>query len=392
VHSLVTVAVTVTPPPGARGESVTVTLDSEERADVDHTSLTWPVAGSFRLDDVTAQITDDDGLFCQTADLDVGVDVAVDPRAPRDVHVGEGGDRIAAGFWRTRGGPARRRRRTRRGPRVRSRRRSPPDRLEVDGSPQPAPRPRVRGQHRPGDAAVFDHRATTADGRPGTRKIDYARQLAVALVDQVGRSDDKLGYCAVGDGGITALIDPGTRADTWRPVRNHLFGVEPTRGASTASEPVRPTVARAASAHLDSDDSAFGRTLAPYFTERDVYRRRFDFAPALSGGQGTPSSGRRRPSGPSSSPTTPTGCAAGGRHVRPRRVRPGDRLPDADGAVRRRRRRRPGRGLRPLSSEFEAFRRELANLEHVSAYEVGPADKLAAVLSVGRDRRRRARA
>jgi len=94
----VTVAVTVTPPPGARGESVTVTLDSEERADVDHTSLTWPVAGSFRLDDVTAQITDDDGLFCQTADLDVGVDVAVDPRAPRDVHVGEGGDRIAAGF------------------------------------------------------------------------------------------------------------------------------------------------------------------------------------------------------------------------------------------------------------------------------------------------------
>jgi len=168
--------------------------------------------------------------------------------------------------------------------------------------------------------------------------------------------------------------------------------VEPTRGASTASEPVRPTVARAASAHLDSDDSAFGRTLAPYFTERDVYRRRFDFAPALSGGQGTPSSGRRRPSGPSSSPTTPTGRAAGGRHVRPRResdqvtvfltptalFADGD-VDDLDAAYDR-------------YSEFEAFRRELANLEHVSAYEVGPADKLAAVLSVGRDRRRRARA
>jgi len=384
----VTVAVTVTPPPGARGEPVTVTLGSGERAAVDHATLTWPVAGSFRVDDVTATISDDAGLFGQTADLDVGVDVAVDPRAPRDVHVGEGGDRIAAGFGEHEAG--------RPGGDVEPaevREYVPGDAVrQIDWkSTARLDQPHVRefeGNTDRETLLFFDHRATMADGRPGTRKIDYARQLAVALVDQVGRSDDKLGYYAVGDGGTTALIDPGTRTETWRPVRTHLFEVEPTCGAPAASDPVRPTAARAASAHLDSDDSAFGRTLAPYFADRDAYRRRFDSRPLYRTVRNaefgaatavwtvivTDDADRAAlreavtyARGESDQVTvflTPTALFADGD------------VADLDAAYDR-------------YSEFEAFRRELANLERVSAYEVGPADKLAAVLSVGRDRRRR---
>ncbi|MFC7019236.1 MULTISPECIES: hypothetical protein [Haloarcula] len=37
---------------------------------------------------------------------------------------------------------------------------------------------------------------------------------------------------------------------------------------------------------------------------------------------------------------------------------------------------------------FEEFRRELAALERVSAFEVGPSDRLSAVLSAGNQRRR----
>jgi len=37
--------------------------------------------------------------------------------------------------------------------------------------------------------------------------------------------------------------------------------------------------------------------------------------------------------------------------------------------------------------EFEEFRRDLARLPGVSAFEVGPGDRLDAVLATGRDRR-----
>jgi len=38
-------------------------------------------------------------------------------------------------------------------------------------------------------------------------------------------------------------------------------------------------------------------------------------------------------------------------------------------------------------TEFEAFRRELAAIPRVTAFEVGPSDRLANVLSAGRARR-----
>jgi hypothetical protein len=38
--------------------------------------------------------------------------------------------------------------------------------------------------------------------------------------------------------------------------------------------------------------------------------------------------------------------------------------------------------------EFEIFRRDLARLERVSAFEVGPGDRLDTILSTGRQRRR----
>lgn len=380
-----TVTVTVTPPVGARGDPVTVTLHPGDRREVAHTTLTWPLAGAFRVDDVTATISDD-GLFRQTVELDTGVPIDVDPRTPRDIHVGEGGQPIAAGFGEHDAG-------------------------RPGGDVQPA---EVR-EYVPGDAVrqidwkstarldqphvqefegkmdretllFFDHRATMTDGRPGTRKLDYARQLAIALVDQAGRSDDQLGYYAVGDGGITETVRPAARVDTWRPIRDHLREVEPTESDATASPPVSPASARVASARLDGDESTFDGTLAPYFEDRDAYRRQFDSLPlyrAVTNGRFATNTAVWTVI------VTDDANRAGLREAVKYARNESDQvtvfltptalfgetdIADLDRVYDR-------------YADFEEFRRELANVARVSAFEVGPADRLAAVLSAGRQRR-----
>lgn len=385
------VDVAVTPPVGASGDPATTTLTPGNEHALDHTALAWPVAGAFTVDDVTATFTDDAGLFRQSVDLEAGTTVQVNPRTPRDLHVGEGGDPIGTGFGEHESG-------------------------RLGTGIEPA---EVR-EYVPGDAVrqidwkatarldyphvqefeggtdretllVFDHRAVMSEGRPGARKLDYARQLALAVVGRADELGDRLGYYGVGDEGLTVTISPGTRTDTWTPIRERLLAVSPTDAEGARDDPASSAAVETAAARLAADASAFGRTLTPFFEARGTYRRRFDSLPlyrAVTNADFSSSAMIRTVIVTDDSnrtelrETVKYARRKGGQvtvFVTPSVLFGTTDLTDLDRAYER-------------YVDFEEFRRELAGLGRVDAFEVGPADRLSAVLSAGHDRRARGNA
>ncbi|NLV08397.1 DUF58 domain-containing protein [Halomicrobium mukohataei] len=383
----VPITVTVDPPVGATGDPATVSLAPGEREGVASTAVTWPVAGSFTVDDVSLSIADTDGLFAQLVELDAGQEVAVSPRAPDDLHVGEGGNPIATGFGEQASSqlgtgiePAEIREYVP-GDAVRqidwkaTARLDQPHVMEFEGG---ADRQTI---------LVFDHRATMADGRAGTTKLDYARQLAVAIVDRARTDDDGIGYYAVGDDGVTTAISPLVRTDAWATVRAKLLAAATTEGRSGGVGPRGSPNTRVAS-RVASDDSAFGRTLAPFLSEGEAYQQRFDAQP-LAGAIRTaefPSDTVVRTvivtddSRPDELRAAVRRASRNGSTVAvfmtPTALFESGELTDLAGAY-------------SDYVAFEEFRRELAGMEGVDAYEVGPGDRLSAVLSAGRTQRRR---
>jgi uncharacterized protein (DUF58 family) len=239
-------------------------------------------------------------------------------------------------------------------------------------------------------ALLFDHRASTATGREGERKLDFLREVALAFLASARALDDPLGCYAVGDGGTTAIHPPGTTATAYSAVRTTLEGLEPTRRVGE-SEPGRghpgrsPADARRAATALADDGSAFARRLGPLLEESDPYIDRIAGDPVFA----TARTRLTRLRG-----TTWTVLLTDDSH--PREVRETVKLA----------RRGSGHalvflaptvlfepgGLADLEAaygryrEFEEFRRGLAALDRVRAFEVAPGDRIGALLT---HRRRR---
>jgi uncharacterized protein (DUF58 family) len=350
------------------------------------------VAGRHEFGDPTVEATGPRGLFGTTRRHETDAVLTVEPRAPRNVHVGTGGEEVATAFGEHEAG--------RLGSGL------DPAELREYHPGDPAGRidwkatarlstPYVREFEAETDrttALIVDHRSTMATGREGERKLDFVREVALAFLASARALDDPLGCYAVGDGGTTAVHLPGTAATTYDAVRETLETLEPTApDVDVGGESLRrdrgrsPAGARRAAAALDGDDSAFGRRLRPLFGAVDPYLDRVAedpvFAtartrlPRLRGTTWTvlltddthPTETRetvklaRRGSGRCLVFLTPTVL-----------FEPGG-LADLEAAYGRYR-------------EFESFRRGLAALDRVRAFEVTPGDRIGALLA---DRRRR---
>jgi hypothetical protein len=169
--------------------------------------------------------------------------------------------------------------------------------------------------------------------------------------------------------------------------------IERTHRAAGRASPApafgpRPAAARPASAAARLDgDAAFDATLGPYFAAQRTYVERIEGDPLFE----TARTHLARLSGTvwtvlftdDSHPTEVRETVKLARRANGRVLvfltptvlfEPGG-LADLDAAYER-------------YSEFEAFRRELARLDRVAAFEVGPGDRLDAVLAAGRGRRR----
>jgi uncharacterized protein (DUF58 family) len=347
--------------------------------------LRWSVAGSFAFDQPVVEITDTAGLFSERYARGPEPTVIVEAHSPRDVHVGAGGERTMRAY----------------GQRESAQRAAGIDPAELREY-QPGDtaqridwkatarmnEPFVREYEIETDrvtALFFDHRGTMAQGRPGETKLDYARQVALAFIDDVQAASDPLGYYAVGTDDQTGQREP--RAGRYEPIRRRLRDLSPTGpDASTTDGSTRTIEAtRHAAAQLEGT-SAFDTALAPYFQ--------------------TPARSTASPTADPLLETVRTHLAELNGPVLTAIFTDDTHKREVQEAVQLARRRQ-GRvlvfltpsalfepeGLTDLEAaydryqEFEAFRRRLARLDGVMAYEVGPGDRLDAVLSTGRNRR-----
>lgn len=390
------IEVEVSPPVAATGGSRaarTATLDPDEREARTAFEVRFPVAGSFEFDRPAVTIEDGVGLFRSSTPAPTAArrSVAVEPRAPRDVHVGEGGDRYATGIGEhssdEHGAGLE--------PAIVRQYLPGDDVRRIDWKATARlNHPHVREyevETDPATALFVDRRPSMATGPEGGTKLDYAREVALAFVNSARSLNTRIGLYAVGDDGTTTEYPSVAAPDHYLTLRRALQDLRPTvdegverpgRARRTPSGPGR------AGRALADDDSAFGATLRPFFDSRARYGHRVADRPLVAA-------------------------------VRRRSVRLNDAVwsvivtGDANRADVREAvkvaRRGEGQvmvfltptvlftsgGLADLEAayeeyaEFESFRRSLANLEGVSAFEVGPASRLSAVLSAGGGSQRR---
>ncbi|MDS0475727.1 DUF58 domain-containing protein [Natrinema sp. 1APR25-10V2] len=403
-------------------ESFEVTLTPAAERAAQTLSVTWPVAGRHAFD--TATVTATDGLFRETLPVGSSPVVTVEPPTPRSIHVGEGGDRVATAYGAHGAG------RTGTGIDPLAVRKYVPgdagNRIDWKAMARHM-RPYVREYEAETDRRtllVVDHRAALATGPQGGAKLDYLRDVALALAATARRHNDPLKLVTVGDEGVTDRLDMTTASTMSDPVRRRLLELEPTMtadplrppgaadaggvGASGQGSPAsaattrsgtprsqgrhrQPTPAdvRQALADLTDSDDAFARTLRPFYDEQQVYRTRIAEEPLYGAITTEMANTRDRgwtviftdDSRPAELRETVMRARRGGTGVTvflaPSVLYEPGGLADVDRAYER-------------YVEFEEFRRDLARLDDVTALEVGPADRLSTVLEAGRMRGGRA--
>lgn len=348
--------------------------------------LAWPHAGRFAFDPPTTTASDALGVFEARVAAGPAPTVTVNPRAPRDIHIGAGGEPMTAAYGEHSGG--------RPGAGL------DPGELRAYQPGDPASRidwkatarlaePYVREFERETDRRtllLLDHRASMALGPEGETKLDYLREVALAIVAGARALDDPLACYTVGDEGLTGRWPPDADRQHYARVERHLAALEPTTAAGSAGpRPTSPAAATRVAAALATDDSGFGRTLAPYFDRPEAYVDRVAGDPVY---EAVRTAGKRIRGAlwtvllaDDADPT---------------------RLEQAVNLARRGEGRvlvllapsvlfEPG-GLADLEAAysryvaFEEHRRSLARFDGVEAYEVAPGDRVGAVLAAGRER------
>ena len=374
---------------GAHRDDRTVAVYRHGRAGRATFQIAVPVAGTAAFGRPRLVATDPLGLLEETLRIGPTPTLTVEPSGPRDVHVGEGGERIAAAFGEHPAG--------RLGPGM-----APMELREyVHGdaanridwkATARLDQPYVREDEAEIDrvtAILIDGRAAMDVGPAGETKLDYAREVALAVAGDAREHDDPLGLYAVGDEGTTVTRPPASTPGTYAAIRRTLHGLTATAATGTADRPSNgPSTARTRADRLADDPSAFGTHLRPFFAESATYVDRIDDEPLFRTAR--VSLGRLRGTLWTVLLTDDTDRAQVREAVKVAR-RGDDHVvvfltPDVlfD----------PG-GLADLEAayeryrDFEAFRRALARMDRVSAFEVAPGDRIHAVVDA--QRRRRAR-
>lgn len=364
------------------------TLDLSAATDATSSTvvLTVPIAGRFEVGPCQLAVSDAAGLFRSTVTAKPSATLFVQPRAPRKIHVGQGGNQLASAYGehdleRGSGGL------------------EPAELREyVPGDPQR--NIDWNATARLGDAyvrefeaesdretlLVVDHRAPMGVGATGETKLDYGRELALAVVESANALSDPLGLLTVGDDGHTAHYEPSATETQYQRIRTQLTDLAPTDNPDLVADPRDPGEVRDLRGHLSGDDSAFAAALSPLYAGTEDYVEGVDTDPFLHAvrttliRRGTPDLAVLVTDDTARTELRETVRLLRGQGVRTVCYLLADALYDAG-------------GLADLDAayasyvEFESFRRDLTRMPRVTAYEVAPADRLAAVLSSTRDSR-----
>ncbi|WP_255170529.1 DUF58 domain-containing protein [Natrononativus amylolyticus] len=374
-------------PTATSADDLSVRIDPGESGGEETVDVRWPVAGTHRFEPTTLRVTD--GLFAETLPVGTAPTVTVEPRSPRTLHVGAGGERLATAYGEHGGGQLGS------GIDPSEVREYVPgdtaDRIDWKATARLGS-PHVR-EHEPDTdrrtLLVVDHRASLVAGEPGETKLEYLREVALSIAGTARTLGDPLGLLAVDDEGVTTRLEPSTAPDRYTAVRRRLLDLEATAATTPSTDPNRePSAAtvRRSLAALEDDADPFAATLRPFYAGHRTYRERLETNP-LYGALRTTLTGRRGTvwtvlctddTRPDELRETVDVARSGGGSVlvllAPSVLYEPGELADLEGAYDR-------------YLAFEERRRELARLPRVTALEVGPGDRLSTVLTAGRDRR-----
>jgi uncharacterized protein (DUF58 family) len=336
-------------------------------------SIHSPVAGTHQVDPPEFEIRDPTGLFSERLVRGPEQQLRVEPRRPRRVHVGEGGDAVAAAFGehtgsRGEGGlvPAELREYTTA---------ESANRIDWKATAR-LPTTHVREFEAETDLAtilIIDARSGLDIGTDGETAMDYLRAAALNYLAAAESIGDPVGCFGIDDDGVRRLVAPTSSTRGYERVREAISDLT-SESDSERRHRSPPLAVR--SRRLDRE-TTFGQTLATYTGARP---------PAASSAEPVTAavrSARQHHSGTvqfalftddadRADVRNAVGAATPADNpvsifLAPRVLYEPGSLADLPRAAER-------------YGGFEQFRRTLANIEGVRAMEVAPGDRLDTVL------------
>ncbi|MDT3435453.1 DUF58 domain-containing protein [Haloarcula sp. 1CSR25-25] len=363
------------------GRAPATDLDRSVQSSSATVSLIWETVGDYTMPGATVTVSDGAGLFTQSFTTEPGPEISVEPPSVGPIHVGQGGKQLLRGVGehdargRTGGLSA-----------EEIRKYVPGDALKyVDWKATARlDEAHVRNYEAESNrsvALIIDHRHTMGDGPPGETKLEHLKAVAAAFQQRAETLRDPLGYLTIDDAGVTASGTPVARTEAYRSCQHRISDLN--------TEPEKPAAATKSSAHtgattgaVDSmreTQSPMERTLLTY---RDAAgsKRHLPNQPLFNGLQSAPGEIRRADllvictddSKPSELQNT-VGLARRNAtevvvFITPSVAFDTDLIADLDTAYDRYR-------------AFDQFRRELNEIDSVTAYEVGSPAQISAILS-----------
>lgn len=373
---------------GATHDERTVRLAPGELSKSTVYAVESAISGQYEIDPPTVAVTDPFGLFHEQFPHGTPQQFVVEPRSPRQIHVGEGGSSSAMMYGAHRGSEQGE------GVDFATLRQyvigDPANRIDWKATARLG-EPYVHEYEVESDretVLLFDHRGALAQGRRGERKVDYLRAVAIAVIKSAQKYSDPLGVYAVGNDGTTERFSPSIREEHYQEFQRVLQRLEPApTSESSRARPTRPFTMHGVSDHLHGDDSAYATTLRPYFDARDRDATDFANRPLL----GTAKSIKAQ------LPDTDWNVVFTDDTAKEELIEAANLLRQGESRVTLFMTPsvffEPG-GLADLEGaysrylEFEEFRRRLTNMERVRALEVAPGDRVEAILREHRSTRR----
>ncbi|AAV45987.1 unknown [Haloarcula marismortui ATCC 43049] len=343
--------------------------------------LTWETVGNYTVPGATVTVSDGTGLFTQSFTTGPGPEITVESPSVGPIHVGQSGKRLLRGVGehdargRTGGLSA-----------EEIRKYVPGDALKyVDWKATARlDEAHVRNYEAESNRSVvlvLDHRQTLGDGAPGETKLEHLKAVAAAFQQRAEATRDPLGYVTIDDAGVTESRVPVARAEVYRSCQHRIGDLDTeTETPPTATTTATHTGTMTGMVNPAADtQSPIEATLLAYRSAAGSKRHLPD-QPLYNGLQAAPQEVRSADllvictddSNPNELRNT-VGLARRNAtevvvFITPSVAFDTDLLTDLDTAYERYR-------------AFDQFRRELNEIDSVTAYEVGSPDQISAILS-----------
>ncbi|MCL9818288.1 DUF58 domain-containing protein [Natronocalculus amylovorans] len=381
------VMVTFPKPPTAQPASVVdrrITLEPDETYATTTYTVQIPVAGEFTLPKPSWSISDPYGAFTETYVRGPTPKIQLLESVARNLHVGRGGAQVTV-FGEHTG--------THTGKGL------IPEKTRPYVETDPANWIDWKATARLGEAHVrefetesnrqvkmlVDHRAKMGIGFDGeqTTALMYVRDVALGIVSTAENAGDPIRFVAVGDDGITNLIQGVHRSTRYDEIRQRLLDLEPTptSGPTSTVELDHPESARRLVRELGDGKSEFERVVHAFATATTSYVQRLSSDPLSQAVR------HERANNGGFTGVTVILTDDTERSDIWKIARVADRDRGETFLFLAPRVFYDPQGLDNIERayeqylEFERFRERLCRLESVTAFEVAPADRLQAVIS-----------